>query len=172
MDHSAALRKTLSFNQYCTGSKGGYESAANIQLSGKNLDYQSNSGFNTEENIVNLFKDVNLSIVSIDFNQPKIYSDQSYGASSLCSTPTQHADCLAALRENLSFNQHCTGSKSSCVQGLFIQWLSKNLICRKQREGYFGESSKSKIWMFIQVMFGFNNVKFVEKRLIPFVIVV
>jgi hypothetical protein len=44
MDHSAALWETLSFDQHCTGSKGGYESAANIQLSGKNLDYQSKSG--------------------------------------------------------------------------------------------------------------------------------
>jgi hypothetical protein len=56
MDHSAAFRETLSFNQYCTGSKGGYELAANIQLSGKNLDYQSNSGCNTEGNFVSLFK--------------------------------------------------------------------------------------------------------------------
>jgi hypothetical protein len=43
--------------------------------------------------------------------------------------------------------------------------LSKNPICRKRREGYFGESSKSKIWVFIQVMFGFNNVKFAEKQI-------
>jgi hypothetical protein len=70
MDHLAALWETLSFNQHCTGSKGGYGSAANIQLSSKNLDCQSNGGFNTEENFVNLFKDVNSSIISIDFNQP------------------------------------------------------------------------------------------------------
>jgi hypothetical protein len=45
MDHSAALRETLSFNRHYTGSKDGYESVAKIQLSGKNLDCQSKSGF-------------------------------------------------------------------------------------------------------------------------------
>jgi hypothetical protein len=49
---------------------------------------------------------------------------------------------------------------------------SKNPICRKQREEYFGESSKDKTWMLIQVMFGFNNVKYAENRLIPFVIAI
>jgi hypothetical protein len=145
MDHSAALREILRFDHHCTGSKGGYGSAANIQLSSKNLDCQSNSGFNPEENIVSLFKDVNSSIVSIDFNQPTIYPNQSYEASSFVNIPTQHADCLAALRETLRFNHHCTGSKSSCVQALFIQWLSKNPICRRRRKGYFGECSKDKI---------------------------
>jgi hypothetical protein len=37
MNHSAALREPLSINLHCTGSKGGYESAALTQLSGKNL---------------------------------------------------------------------------------------------------------------------------------------
>jgi hypothetical protein len=46
--------------------------------------------------------------------------------------------------------------------------LSKNPIRRKQREGYFGESNKSKIWAFIQVMFGFNNVKFAQKQINTF----
>jgi hypothetical protein len=77
MDHSAALRKTLSFNQHCTGSKDGYGSEANTQLPGKNLNCQSNDGFDTEENFVNSIKDVNSSIVSIDFNRPKNYPNQS-----------------------------------------------------------------------------------------------
>jgi hypothetical protein len=59
-------------------------------------------------------------------------------------TPIEFMDHSAALRETLSFNQHCTGSKSSCVQALYNQMLSKNPICRKQREGYFGESNKNK----------------------------
>jgi hypothetical protein len=92
---------------------------------------QSNNRFNTEENYVNLFKEVNSSVVSIDFNQPTIYSNQNYEASSLVDIPIQHADCLTALRETLRFNHHCTESKSSCVQALFIQWLSNNPICRK-----------------------------------------
>jgi hypothetical protein len=37
MIHSAALRETTRINLHCTGSKGGYESAAFIQLSGKIL---------------------------------------------------------------------------------------------------------------------------------------
>jgi hypothetical protein len=88
MDHSAALRETLSFNRLYTGSKDGYESAAKIQLSGKNLDCQSKSGFCTEENSVNLIKDVKSNIVSINFDQPKIYSDQSNYTSSLVNIPT------------------------------------------------------------------------------------
>jgi hypothetical protein len=120
MDHSAALWETLSFNQHYTGSKGGYGSATNIQLSSKNLYCQSNSGFNTEENSVNLFKNVNSSIVSIDLNQPKNYPNQSYEASSLVNIPTQHADYQAALRETLRFNHHCTGSKAVvCKHYLF-----------------------------------------------------
>jgi hypothetical protein len=168
MDHSAALRETLSFSQHCTGSKNGYESAANIQLSGKNLDYQSSGGFNTEESFDSLFKHVISTNVSIQFNQPKIYPNQSYDASSLIKIPTQHADCLAAFRETLSFNQHRAGSKSSCVQALFIQWLSKNPICGKRRKGYFGECNKDKTWVYIQVILGFNDVKYAEKLINTF----
>jgi hypothetical protein len=71
------VEEPSTFNQHCTWNKGGYGSAANIQLSSKNLDCQSKSGFNTEENSVNLFKDVNSSIVSIEVNQPTIYPNQS-----------------------------------------------------------------------------------------------
>jgi hypothetical protein len=46
--------------------------------------------------------------------------------------------------------------------------LSKNPICRKRREGYFGESSKDKTWVLIQVMFGFNNIKYAEKQINTF----
>jgi hypothetical protein len=46
--------------------------------------------------------------------------------------------------------------------------LSKNPICRKQREGYFGESSKDKRWVLIQVMFGVNNIKYAEKQINTF----
>jgi hypothetical protein len=77
--------------------------------------YQANSGFNTEENFVSTIKDVKSNIVSIDFNQPKIYPNQSDEANSLVNILTQHADCLAALQETLRFNHHCTRSKSSCV---------------------------------------------------------
>jgi hypothetical protein len=59
MNHSTALQEPLSINLHFTGSKGGYESAALTQFSGKNLDYDSKSGFNAEELIVNLFKDNN-----------------------------------------------------------------------------------------------------------------
>jgi hypothetical protein len=41
MNCSAALQETTSINLRCTGSKDGYESAANFQLSSKNLEYQS-----------------------------------------------------------------------------------------------------------------------------------
>jgi hypothetical protein len=168
MNHSAALRETLSFNQHCTGSKGGYESATSPQFSSKNLDCQSKSGFYTEENIVTFIKDVKSNIVSIDVKQPKIYPNQSNEASSLVNIPTQHADYLAALRETLSFNQHCTGSKSSYVQAYYFQLLSKNPICGRRREGYFGESSKGKTWVYVQVMFGFNEVKYTEKMINTF----
>jgi hypothetical protein len=46
--------------------------------------------------------------------------------------------------------------------------LSKNPICRKRREGYFGESSKDKTWVLIQVIFGFNNIKYAEKQINTF----
>jgi hypothetical protein len=144
MDHSAAFPEPLGFNQHCTGSKGGYGSAANVQLSSKNLNCQSNGGFNTEESFGNTIKDVKSNTVSINFDQPKIYSDRSDDTSSLVNTPTQHEDCLAALRETLSFNQHRTGSKSRYVHALYFQMLSKNPICGKQREEYFGECSKGK----------------------------
>jgi hypothetical protein len=116
----------------------------------------------------NLFKDVNSSMVSIDFNRPTNYPNQSYEASSLVNIPTQHADCLAALRETLRFDHHFIWSKSSCVQALFIQWLSKNHICRKRREEYFGECSKDKTWVYIKVMFGFSDVKYAEKLINTF----
>jgi hypothetical protein len=133
MDHSAALRETLSFNQHCTGSKGGYGSASNIQLSSKNLVCQSNSGFNTEENFVSLFKDVESKIVSIDFNQPKIYSNRSNEASSLVNIPTQHMDCLAALREILGFNQHCTQQKRLCASTLYSIVKQKAYLRKTKR---------------------------------------
>jgi hypothetical protein len=38
MYRPAVLRDATSINLHCTGNKGGYESAALIQLSGKNLD--------------------------------------------------------------------------------------------------------------------------------------
>jgi hypothetical protein len=38
MNHPAAYRETTPINLHCTGSKGGYESAAFIELSGKNID--------------------------------------------------------------------------------------------------------------------------------------
>jgi hypothetical protein len=75
MDHSTVLRESLRFDHHCTGSKGGYGSATNIQLLSKNLDCQSNGGFNTEENIVNLIKDVESNTVSISFDQPNIYQN-------------------------------------------------------------------------------------------------
>jgi hypothetical protein len=65
LNHSAALRESLSINLHCTGSKGGYEPAVFTQLSGKNLDYHSKSGFDAEEVLVNRFKDVNLTNDSI-----------------------------------------------------------------------------------------------------------
>jgi hypothetical protein len=46
--------------------------------------------------------------------------------------------------------------------------LSKNPICRKRREGYFGESSKDKTWIIIQAMFEVNNIKYAEKQINPF----
>jgi hypothetical protein len=168
MDHLAALKETPSFHQHCTGSKGGHGSASIIQLSSKNLDCQSNSGFNTEENTVNLFQDIKSNTVSINFDQSKIYSDQSNYTNSLVSTPTQHAECLAALWETLSFNQHRIGNKSSCVQVFYFQMLSKNPVCGKRREEYFGEYSRSKTWVFIQVIFGFNEVKYTEKMINSF----
>jgi hypothetical protein len=54
------------------------------------------------------------------------------------------------------------------VQALFIQWLSKNPICRKQRKGYFGECSKDKIRVYIQVIIGFNIIKYAEKLINTF----
>jgi hypothetical protein len=63
MDHSAALRETLIIDLHCTGSKGGYESAGFIQLSGKNLDYHSKSGFDDGELIVNFIKDNNSTFI-------------------------------------------------------------------------------------------------------------
>jgi hypothetical protein len=59
-------------------------------------------------------------------------------------------DCLAALRETLRFNYHRTGSKSRDVQAFIIQLLSKNPICRKQREGYFGECRNLTIFIFTE----------------------
>jgi hypothetical protein len=82
MNQSIALRETLNTNLHCTGSKDDYGSASNYQLSRKNLDCQPNSGFNTEENFVNKIKDVKSNIDSINFDQPKIYSDRSDDTSS------------------------------------------------------------------------------------------
>jgi hypothetical protein len=40
MNQLAAVWETLSFNQHCTGSKGGYGSASIVQLSSKYFDCQ------------------------------------------------------------------------------------------------------------------------------------
>jgi hypothetical protein len=82
-DCLAALGKTLCFNQHCTGSKGDYGLASNIQLSGKNLDCQSDGGFNIEENLVNTIKDVKSNTVSTDFDGPRIHLYQGEGISNL-----------------------------------------------------------------------------------------
>jgi hypothetical protein len=143
MEHSAAVRETISFNQHCIESKGGYESASNIQLSSKNLDCQSNSGFKTEENTVNLFKDVKSNTVSVNVDQPKIYSDQSDDTSSLVNTPTQHADCLAALRETLSFNQHCyREQKQLCASILFSDVKQKSYLWKAKRRIFWRKQQR------------------------------
>jgi hypothetical protein len=54
------------------------------------------------------------------------------------------------------------------VQQLLIQWLSKNPICRKQREGYFWECSKDKTRVYIQIIIGFSEVKYEEKLINTF----
>jgi hypothetical protein len=79
----AVLPDTTSINLHCTGSKDGYESAVFIQFSGKNLDYQSKSGFDAEEVIVNHIKDDSSTKVSSIINPPKEYSIRSYEAISL-----------------------------------------------------------------------------------------
>jgi hypothetical protein len=163
MDHSSALRETLSIDLHCTGSKGGYESAAFIQLSGKNLDFHSKSGFDHVELIVNFIKDNN-STFSLTFNQPmeknNLYSEADINGS----TPTQLSDCSAALRETLSIDLHCTGSKGSCVQALVNQWLSKP-ICRRRKVVYPDEAEKIVFWVFVPIIFGISNIKFAEKQI-------
>jgi hypothetical protein len=54
------------------------------------------------------------------------------------------------------------------VQAIYIQLLSKNPICRKQREEYFRERSEDKIWVFFQMMFNFSEEKFSEKLINTF----
>jgi hypothetical protein len=134
LNHSAVLQDALSFNQHCTGNKGGYESAAKIQLSSKNLDCRSKSGFYTEKVIVNCIKDVNSTKVSIMANQPKEYSNLSYKANSLDNTPTQRRNRSAALLDTLSINLHCTGSKDSCAQAYFYQMLGGILFAEDEKK--------------------------------------
>jgi hypothetical protein len=54
------------------------------------------------------------------------------------------------------------------VQALYFQMFSKNPICGKQREEYFGEYDKDKTWVYIQVIIGFRDVKYTEKLINTF----
>jgi hypothetical protein len=137
MNQSAAVPETLSFDQHCTESKDGYGPAPFNQLSSKNLDCQSKSGYNTEEYTVTTIKDVKSNIVSNQFDQPKINPNQSNEANNLVNIPTQHMDRLAAVWKTLNFNQHYAGSKSDYIQALQHQLLSKKPICVKLRRGFF-----------------------------------
>jgi hypothetical protein len=84
------------------------------------------------------------------------------------STPTQHSNWSAALREPLSINRHCTGSKVSCVQAEINQWLCKKPICRRRRAVYPDEAEKIVFWVFVPIIFGVSNIKFAEKQINTF----
>jgi hypothetical protein len=138
LNHSAALREPLSINLHCTGSKGGYEPAVFVQLSGKNLDYQSKSGFDAEEVVVNRLKDVNLTNVSITNKaqcnhqenieteqkeisnlHPKVDMKQFEEVINQDDAPIEFLNHSAALRESLSINLHCIGSKGGYEPAVF-----------------------------------------------------
>jgi hypothetical protein len=98
MNHSAAVRELISFDLHRTGSEDGYEPAKNHQIASKNLDCQSKSEEDTEDNFVKSIKDDKSSSVSIQSNiQPKNNSIQCKEADDLVNTPIQLMNLMAAV---------------------------------------------------------------------------
>jgi hypothetical protein len=77
-------------------------------------------------------KDNNSKEVSTTFYQPKEYSNLSCEANVSDSTPTQHLNWSAALRETLSFNQHCTEAKSVICKQLLLSGYAKKLFAEDE----------------------------------------
>jgi hypothetical protein len=109
MNHSATVRESTSINLHRTGSKDGYEPADNSQLSSKNLDCQSKSDENTENNFVKTIKDDKSSSVSTQsIIQPKINSIRCIEADNQVDTPILFMNLLVAVQEFKNINLHKT----------------------------------------------------------------